>query len=210
MLPNQSALFSRTHSNIYLLFLALKAYGSLDLNWTLISHMHPITAWAHRALELHCPPAWAHRALNRLCIPLLNLPPSNLPQGSPTSRYRISHPCPPAHVLHPSVRLARGAARQGGFMESWSVASSSGSDGCVRSLGTVKVQGDKICCVADMARDPYVLLGCSSGSLRIATLVDDFGSPPKHPREARGFTIAPYRGAFLCAEAATCWWRLQP
>ncbi|EFJ52444.1 R-SNARE, Tomsyn-like family [Volvox carteri f. nagariensis] len=81
----------------------------------------------------------------------------------------------------------------GGFMESWSVASGSAADGAVRSLGTVKVRADKICCVADMARDPYVLLGCSSGSLRIAMLVDAAGSPTTQPLQARGFTVAPYR-----------------
>ncbi|GIL46335.1 hypothetical protein Vafri_3346 [Volvox africanus] len=82
---------------------------------------------------------------------------------------------------------------KGGFMESWSVVSGNPSDAGVRSLGTVKVRGDKICCVADMARDPYVLLGCASGSLRIAMLVDSSGSPTTLARQARGFTVAPYR-----------------
>ncbi|GLC57475.1 hypothetical protein PLESTB_001231000 [Pleodorina starrii] len=82
---------------------------------------------------------------------------------------------------------------KGGFMESWSVRSGSSADGGVRSLGIVKVRGDKICCVADMARDPYVLLGCASGSLRIAMLVDGAGCPTTQPRQARGFAVAPYR-----------------
>ncbi|GIL71386.1 hypothetical protein Vretifemale_1949 [Volvox reticuliferus] len=44
-----------------------------------------------------------------------------------------------------------------------------------------------------MARDPYVLLGCASGSLRIAMLVDGSGSPTNLAHQARGFMVAPYR-----------------
>ncbi|KAG2484014.1 hypothetical protein HYH03_017181 [Edaphochlamys debaryana] len=82
---------------------------------------------------------------------------------------------------------------KGGFMESWSVASGPKSEGGVRALGTLKVKHDKVCCVADMARDPYVLLGCASGCLRIAQLVDGQGEPTSQARHARGFGLAPYR-----------------
>ncbi|KAG2431284.1 hypothetical protein HYH02_013415 [Chlamydomonas schloesseri] len=82
---------------------------------------------------------------------------------------------------------------KGGFMECWSVAAGSRSHGGVRSLGSVKVKHDKICCVADMARDPYVLMGCASGGLRIAQLVDAAGAATSQPRAVRKLAVAPYR-----------------
>eukprot|EP00198_Chlamydomonas_reinhardtii_P013508 XP_001702845.1 R-SNARE protein, tomsyn-like family [Chlamydomonas reinhardtii] len=82
---------------------------------------------------------------------------------------------------------------KGGFMECWSVTAGNRSHGGVRSLGSVKVRHDKICCVADMARDPYVLMGCASGGLRIAMLADAAGAATSQPRAVRKLVVAPYR-----------------
>ncbi|GFR40026.1 hypothetical protein Agub_g561, partial [Astrephomene gubernaculifera] len=87
---------------------------------------------------------------------------------------------------------------KGGIMESWSVAAAAsvdrGANSGARSLGTLKLRGDKIHCVADMPRDPYVLLGCASGCLRVAALVDAAGNPVAgSPGQARHFAVTPYK-----------------
>lgn len=45
-----------------------------------------------------------------------------------------------------------------------------------------------------MARDPYVLMGCASGGLRIAMLADAAGAATSQPRAVRKLVVAPYRG----------------
>lgn len=57
-----------------------------------------------------------------------------------------------------------------------------------------QVRGDKVCCVADLPHDPFVLLGCASGSLRVALLADSGGQPVTQPRAVRKLKVSPYRG----------------
>jgi hypothetical protein len=60
-----------------------------------------------------------------------------------------------------------------------------------------QVRGDKLVCVADLSREPYVLLGCSSGALRVAQLADRAGQPAAQPKAVRKLTVAPYHGGLV-------------
>ena len=91
---------------------------------------------------------------------------------------------------------------QGGFFEAWSFAAGrkASSIGSVRSLPAVKVEGDCVCRVACMPHDPFLVLGCSSGSLRFAMLAPGEGESASlqgelEARQVKGFKLLPHHGA---------------
>lgn len=83
---------------------------------------------------------------------------------------------------------------QGGFVEAWSFTGVKPNASAARTLNPIRVKRDKITCVCAMPTDPYLLLGCASGSLRIASMIALSGSPTTRPASVTGFTLAPYRG----------------
>jgi hypothetical protein len=61
------------------------------------------------------------------------------------------------------------------------------------------MQGDVINSVAVLpgAADPYVLLGCESGNVRIVALLDSQGNPASGARPAADLALQPYQGGWV-------------
>ena len=61
------------------------------------------------------------------------------------------------------------------------------------------IQGDVINSVAVLpgAADPYVLLGCESGNVRIVALLDSQGNPASGARPAADLALQPYQGGWV-------------
>ncbi|GAX80417.1 hypothetical protein CEUSTIGMA_g7856.t1 [Chlamydomonas eustigma] len=60
-----------------------------------------------------------------------------------------------------------------------------------KSKPSLKLEdGDKVRCLAPFFFDPYVALGCSSGSIRFAMLIDKSGQPMSSVRPAHGLRLA--------------------
>ena len=78
-------------------------------------------------------------------------------------------------------------------MELWAVdPTSTVADDPCQPLHRLQLQEDSIICIAPMQRDPYVLLGCSSGSIRVAALVNASGTTVTEARQVRMLQIMPY------------------
>eukprot|EP00879_Flechtneria_rotunda_P011333 GHRR01011838.1.p1 GENE.GHRR01011838.1~~GHRR01011838.1.p1 ORF type:complete len:1352 (+),score=605.93 GHRR01011838.1:400-4455(+) len=61
-----------------------------------------------------------------------------------------------------------------------------------KPLHTLAVQDDKVCRLALLHREPYLLLGCSSGIVRVCGLVNASGVPVAEARQVRGLILMPY------------------
>ena len=61
-----------------------------------------------------------------------------------------------------------------------------------RLLTSTWLQGDAINAVALL--DPYILLGCESGSVRVVALLDADGAPAPAARPAADLALQPYQG----------------
>lgn len=48
--------------------------------------------------------------------------------------------------------------------------------------------------MAALARDPYLLLGCKSGTLRVAAFADSEGVLARVPQATARLQLIPYRG----------------
>jgi hypothetical protein len=53
-------------------------------------------------------------------------------------------------------------------------------------------------CLTVMSRDPYILLGCKSGMMRVAAFANERGILSCDLHTASSLQLIPYRGA--------CWW----
>ena len=53
---------------------------------------------------------------------------------------------------------------------------------------------DTVMAVALMPNDPYVLLGCQSGDIQVAALVDEHGEPAVGATAVRSLSMTPYEG----------------
>eukprot|EP00878_Enallax_costatus_P027200 GHUV01029262.1.p1 GENE.GHUV01029262.1~~GHUV01029262.1.p1 ORF type:complete len:638 (+),score=216.01 GHUV01029262.1:649-2562(+) len=71
-------------------------------------------------------------------------------------------------------------------------ASTADEDDPSKPLDTLTVDGDKVCCLAALPREPYLLLGCSSGSIKVAALVNASGTPVTEARQIRGLQLTQY------------------
>jgi hypothetical protein len=61
------------------------------------------------------------------------------------------------------------------------------------------LQGDVINSVTLLpAQDPYVLLGCESGNVRVVALLDADGQPASGARPATDLSLQPYQGGLSC------------
>lgn len=62
------------------------------------------------------------------------------------------------------------------------------------------LQGDVINSVALLpsGSDPYILLGCESGSVRIVAVLDEAGQPAAGGRPAADLALQPYQGRWGC------------
>lgn len=74
---------------------------------------------------------------------------------------------------------------EGGSMEVWGV--DSGEMVC-----RVEVPGDRICCVSQVPGEPYLMLGCAHGDMRVACLTDVNGEPTTEAREVKGTMLMKY------------------
>ncbi len=105
----------------------------------------------------------------------------------------------------------RSLFHQGGFLEAWSFAAGrkASSLGPVRSLPAVKVEGDRVCRVACMPLDPFLVLGCSSGSLRFVVLAPRPGGGTANKgmaeaRQVKGFKLLPHLGEGMFLGGGVC------
>ena len=57
---------------------------------------------------------------------------------------------------------------------------------------------DAVTAVAALMPEPYLVLGCRSGGLRVAALLDEAGAPADSAREAASLSLLPYQGAPGC------------
>lgn len=57
--------------------------------------------------------------------------------------------------------------------------------------------GDAITCAAPLRREPYVLLGCASGAVRVAMVANASGCGVVGARPARGLRLMPYRSGSM-------------
>ena len=85
------------------------------------------------------------------------------------------------------VRLTAHAAAQEGDVQLWGVH----AGGLLDSLTCT----DAVTAVAALAPEPYLVLGCRSGGLRVAALLDEAGAPADSAREAVSLSLLPYQGA---------------
>ena len=54
--------------------------------------------------------------------------------------------------------------------------------------------GDQVTAVAVMHGTPYLLLGCESGDVMVATLLDRAGAPAQGAEQAATLQLQPYEG----------------
>lgn len=47
----------------------------------------------------------------------------------------------------------------------------------------------QVCCVANFEQEPYLLLGCASGTVRVAALVNASGDAVTNARQVRGLQL---------------------
>lgn len=72
-----------------------------------------------------------------------------------------------------------------------------------RLLTSIWLQGDTINSVTLLpGSDPYVLLGCESGNVRVVALLDEDGRPAAGAKPAADLAVQPYQGAAGLARAA--------
>ena len=75
-----------------------------------------------------------------------------------------------------------------GSIELWSLCSG-------RPVGAIDLDdGDGASCVCLIPGQPYVLIGCKSGDLRVGCLVESSGTPVSEGREVKSINLLPYRG----------------
>ena len=135
----------------------------------------------------------AHTALPRL----------HTPAACPALSQRTTWPgCDPAgssRTLLWGVRVSacfakvlscqrRGRAAQDGDVQLWGVH----AGGLLDSLACAD---DKVTAAAALLPEPYVVLGCASGGLRVAALLDASGAPADAAREATSLSLQPYQRA---------------
>lgn len=90
------------------------------------------------------------------------------------------------------ARLTARAAAQDGDVQLWGVH----AGGLLDSLTCT----DAVTAVAALLPEPYLVLGCRSGGLRVAALLDEAGAPADSAREAASLGLLPYQGALgACA-----------
>lgn len=83
---------------------------------------------------------------------------------------------------------------QAGRLEAWSFGCGKTAD-AARALPLLRVAGDRVRWAAPMPRDPYVLLGCSSGTVRVMQMVGAGGGvPATDPRLISGMELLEYAG----------------
>lgn len=68
-----------------------------------------------------------------------------------------------------------------------------------RLLTAIWLDGDIINGVAVLpgSSDPYVLLGCESGNVRVVALLDEEGAPAAGARPAADLALQPYQGGWV-------------
>ena len=80
-------------------------------------------------------------------------------------------------------------------METWSLSSPNlGKQQSVRSLNPIKIAGDRIEVVTAMPRDPFVLLGCSSGTVRLVALSSQSEALADEAGPIRALKLLSYKG----------------
>ena len=65
----------------------------------------------------------------------------------------------------------------------------------------------QVCCIAAFDQEPYLLLGCVSGAVRVAALVNDAGDPVAGARQARGLLLQEHFSKYV---ARVCSIRRRP
>ena len=63
-----------------------------------------------------------------------------------------------------------------------------------RLAASTWLQGDTIAAVALLPNDPYILLGCESGCVRVVALLDGASRPAEGAAPAVGLALQPYQG----------------
>lgn len=53
--------------------------------------------------------------------------------------------------------------------------------------------------------DPYLLLGCESGNVRVVALLDEQDRPAEGARQAADLSLQPYQGGWGGVERYVCW-----
>jgi hypothetical protein len=87
-------------------------------------------------------------------------------------------------------------------LELWTVdAAACLSDDPHLPASTLTVQDDSITCVTPLEQQPYLMLGCASGAVRVAVLVNASGAPVMEARQARSLKLMPYLGEQLGQQA---------
>lgn len=61
-------------------------------------------------------------------------------------------------------------------------------------LDNMPVEGDTVTAAAALAADPYLLLGCASGAVRVASLLGADGQPAEAARPLASVEVKPYTG----------------
>jgi hypothetical protein len=62
-------------------------------------------------------------------------------------------------------------------------------------LDSLACADDKVTAAAALLPEPYLVLGCASGGLRVAALLDAAGAPADAAREATSLSLQPYQRA---------------
>eukprot|EP00877_Chromochloris_zofingiensis_P001873 jgi/Chrzof1/11687/Cz06g05130.t1 len=80
---------------------------------------------------------------------------------------------------------------QAGRVEIWSIDHTDAHDDS-QPLHSLHLDDDDVTCVAAMKREPYLMLGCSSGTIRVAGLVNASGSTVTEARQVRALKMMAY------------------
>lgn len=79
------------------------------------------------------------------------------------------------------------------MLEAWNVAAGDEED--CQPMSVLYLPHDSITNVAVVPREAYLLLGCDSGALRVAALLNAAGHPVGEARPVSSIRLMPYRGA---------------
>jgi hypothetical protein len=136
------------------------------------------------------PPAAPHRRSPQLRHPRAGAagPAAPLPR-----RARARRPAPGAAAAPLPPTLAPAPPAQGGTLELFSVEDISPHTR-TGPLHVLQLDGDEITTVVPLKREPYLLLGCLSGNVKVAMLVNSAGAPITEARQVRGLKLMQYEG----------------
>jgi hypothetical protein len=122
--------------------------------------------------------------------------PSLAPHLKPSKPPISPHPAPPHAVACP--------APQGGTLELFGVEDIH-PHSRTAPLHVLQLDGDEITTVVPLKREPYLLLGCLSGNVKVAMLVNSAGAAITEARQARGLKLMQYEGACGCELWSGVW-----